>query len=157
MYFEFNRDIPPKNFMVQFALKLSVIATYKEREMAENNQEQVKRNLQDTKQWIRILYMVLFWIVLYFSMVVAGVLIFIQVLFALLTGEDNKNLRQFAADLTRYINQILLFLTYNENRKPFPFATWGELEEQAPIEAEMDIDEHEAFIDVEAKDDKPST
>ncbi|MDC9726062.1 MAG: DUF4389 domain-containing protein [Gammaproteobacteria bacterium] len=125
--------------------------------MAENNQEQVKRNLQDTKQWIRILYMVLFWIVLYFSMVVAGVLIFIQVLFALLTGEDNKNLRQFAADLTRYINQILLFLTYNENRKPFPFATWGELEEQAPIEAEMDIDEHEAFIDVEAKDDKPST
>jgi len=124
--------------------------------MAEQNQQQVKQNLQNTNQWIRILYMVLFWIVLYFSMVVTGVLIFIQVLFALITGEDNKNLRQFSAALTQYINQIILFLTYNDNRKPFPFAAWGEVEEHAPIETEVVVDEHESVIDVETEDDKPS-
>ena len=127
--------------------------------MAEQNQQQVKHNLQDTNQWIRILYMVLFWGVLYFSMMVAGVLIFIQVLFALITGTENKNLRDFSADLIKYINQILLFLTYNEERKPFPFAVWGALEELVPIEveAEVEIDEHEAFMDIEPEDDKSST
>jgi len=123
--------------------------------MAEQNQQHVKQNLQDTNQWIRILYMVLFWIVLYFSMMVTGVLIFIQVLFALVTGTDNKNLRKFSADLAKYINQIILFLTYNDERKPFPFAAWGELEEHAPIEVEVEIDEHETIIDVE-EDGKPS-
>jgi len=127
--------------------------------MAGQNQEQVKKNLQNTNQWIRILYMVLFWIVLYFSVMVTGVLIFIQVLFALITGSDNKNLREFSAALTKYINQILLFLTYNDERKPFPFASWGDVEELAPIEveAEVETDEHEAIIDVEPEDDKPST
>jgi len=124
--------------------------------MAEQSQQQIKQNLQNTNQWIRILYMVLFWIVLYFSMVVTGVLIFIQVLFALITGEDNKNLREFSADLTKYINQILLFLTYNDNRKPFPFAAWGEVEAHAPIEAEVVVDEQESVIDVKAEDDQAS-
>jgi len=127
--------------------------------MAEHSQEQVKQNLQDTNQWIRILYMVLFWVILYFSMMVVGALIFIQVLFALITGSDNKNLRNFSADLVKYINQMLSFLTYNEDRKPFPFAAWGELEEQPPIETDVvdEADEHEAIVDVETEDDKSST
>ena len=125
--------------------------------MTEQNKEQVKQNLKNTNQWIRIIYMVLFWIVLYFSMMVIGALIFIQVLFALITGSENKNLRNFSVDLTKYINQILLFLTYNEDRKPFPFAAWGEIEEQAPIEAEVEIDEHESVIDTDVDDNKPSS
>ena len=125
--------------------------------MTEQNKEQVKQNLQNTNQWIRIIYMVLFWIVLYFSMMVIGALIFIQVLFALITGSENKNLRNFSVDLTKYINQILLFLTYNEDRKPFPFSAWGEIEELAPIEAEVEIDEHESVIDTDVDDNKPSS
>ncbi len=133
-------------------------------------QEQLKQNLKNPNQWLRILYMILFWIVLYVVMTVTGALILIQVLFALITGSDNENLRKFAADLTKYINQIILFLTYNENRKPFPFAAWGELEENEPepiqdnaVDVENDVDEHEALFDaegfdaVEGDDNKPST
>ncbi len=122
-------------------------------------QEQIKQNLQNPNQWLRILYMFLFWIALYFTMMVTGVVIIIQVFFALITGKDNKNLRQFAANLTIYINQILLFLTYNENRKPFPFAAWGEIEAEEPaeIKTEAHVDEHEAIIDVEVEDDKPAS
>ena len=120
-------------------------------------QDQLKQNLQNPNQWMRILYMFLFWVVLYFSMMITGVVIIIQVLFALITGSDNKNIRQFAAGLTQYINQIILFLTYNENRKPFPFAAWGEVEAEEPteIKTEATIDEHEAIIDVEPDSDKP--
>lgn len=122
-------------------------------------QDQLKQNLQNPNQWLRIVYMLLFWIILYFVMMVTGAVILIQVLFALITGSDNKNLRKFAADLTKYINQIILFLTYNENRKPFPFAAWGEIEtfEPAEVKVEAYVDEHETITDVESEDDKPSS
>ena len=97
--------------------------------MAEQNQEQIKKNLKDSNQWMRILYMVLFSIILYFASMVTGILIVVQAIFALITGQDNKNLRELGAGLAQYINQIYLFLTYNDQRKPFPFATWGEVED----------------------------
>ncbi len=124
-------------------------------------EEKLKQNLQDSNQWMRILYMVLFWVVLYFVMMVTAVIIFIQVLFALITGSDNKNLRKFAADLTKYINQIILFLTYNEDRKPFPFAEWGKLDKVKPAVKPAapvnQVDEHESIIEIEpeTKNDKP--
>lgn len=96
--------------------------------MSEQNQEQIKQNLKDCNQWMRILYMVLFAIILYFASMVTGILIVVQAIFALITGEDNKNLRELGAGLATYINQIYLFLTYNDERKPFPFAAWGEVE-----------------------------
>ncbi|PHS26355.1 MAG: lipase [Methylophaga sp.] len=124
--------------------------------------QQLKQNLQDTNQWMRILYMVLFWIVLYFVLMVTGLIIFIQVLFALITGSDNENLRKFAADLTKYINQIILFLTYNDDRKPFPFAAWGKVDKVKPVVKSTpsnEVDEHEAVIEIEpeskSKSDDP--
>ncbi len=128
--------------------------------MAEDKQQQLKQNLKDGNQWMRILYMLMFWIILYFVLMVTGVIIFIQILFALITGSDNKNIRKFAADLTKYINQIILFLTYNEDRKPFPFAEWGKLDKVKPVvkPAPVDeVDEHESIIEIEpeTKDDKP--
>ncbi len=128
--------------------------------MAEDKQQQLKQNLKDGNQWMRILYMLMFWIILYFVLMVTGVIIFIQILFALITGSDNKNIRKFAADLTKYINQIILFLTYNEDRKPFPFAEWGKLDKVKPVvkPAPVDeVDEHESIIEIEpeTKDDEP--
>jgi len=87
---------------------------------------QLKNNIKNSNQWIRIAQMILFVIILYITMMVVGGVILIQVLFALITGSDNQNLRQFAVDVTRYVNQILLFLTYNTSDKPFPFKGWGE-------------------------------
>jgi len=92
------------------------------------DQKQVKDNLQNRNQWVRILYMALFSMALYFSMMIIALLIFVQVLFALITGSSNQNIRDFSAELTRYINHIFLFLSYNDERKPFPFAKWGQVE-----------------------------
>lgn len=128
--------------------------------MAEQNQKQLKQNLQGAIQWIRILYMVLFWIILYCALMVAGLIVFVQALFALITESDNENIRKFAAKLIKYINQILLFLTYNDEGKPFPFAVWGELDTDKKPKS-TPVDEHEVIIEVEpkekpkAKKDKP--
>jgi len=119
--------------------------------MTEQKREQLKHNLQSANQWMRILYMLLFWIILYVAMSVTGIVIFIQVLFALITGKDNKNLRTLGKSLATFINQILLFLTYNDHRKPFPFAAWGEVE-SVDIETTMTKTDSDV-IDVEIVDD----
>ena len=124
--------------------------------MAEQNQEQIKNNLKDTNQWIRILYMVLFAIILYVAMMVTGILVVVQAVFALITGEDNKNLRELGAGLAKYINQIYLFLTYNDSRKPFPFAKWGELEEVAETVTQPATDTSDVIdAEIVEEDSKP--
>ena len=122
--------------------------------MAEEKQEQLKNNLQNSNQWMRILYMVMFGLVLYFSLMVTGVIIFIQVLFALITGSNNENLRKFSADLTKYINQMILFLTYNDDRKPFPFAAWGEVDEYKPKETVNEAKADDTVIEIDPEGDK---
>jgi hypothetical protein len=41
-----------------------------------------------------------------------------------LTGQTNGNLKNFGASLARYIYSCLLFVTYNSDDKPYPFAQW---------------------------------
>jgi hypothetical protein len=95
--------------------------------------QQLKSNLTSSKHWIRLVYMLLFSIFLYVASFVVGVLVMVQFIFALITGSDNKKLRELGSSLTTYIEQILRFLTFNSEVKPFPFADWPE---SAPVQSE---------------------
>lgn len=86
--------------------------------------QQLKSNITSSKHWIRLVYMLLFSVFLYVASFVVGVLVMVQFVFALITGSDNKKLRELGSSLTTYIEQILRFLTFNSEAKPFPFADW---------------------------------
>ena len=85
-----------------------------------------KSNLTSRKHWLRLLFMVFFAICLQLASFIVSVVIGVQFLFALITGKDNYNLRQFGDSSATYIAQCLIFLTYNSDDKPFPFADWPE-------------------------------
>lgn len=89
-------------------------------------QEQVKRNISDKNQWMRILYMILFAVILYLVMMLVTVVVIVQLLFALFTGKPNDDIGDFAADLSQYVYRIVAFLTYTDDRRPFPFNNWEE-------------------------------
>lgn len=98
--------------------------------------ETLKTNITSGDHWLRLLYMVLFAVLLYFAGVVMVVVVVLQFLFALLSGNPNNNLRQFGESLSRYIFQALQFLTYSREEKPFPFSDWPASEgELAPVES----------------------
>ncbi len=98
--------------------------------------ETLKTNITSGDHWLRLLYMVLFAVLLYFAGVVMVVVVVLQFLFALLSGHPNKNLRQFGESLSRYIFQALQFLTYSREEKPFPFSDWPTSEDElAPAES----------------------
>ncbi|TVZ39526.1 uncharacterized protein DUF4389 [Alteromonadaceae bacterium 2753L.S.0a.02] len=94
--------------------------------------EQLKSNLTSGKHWLRLVFMLLFAVLLQVSLAVMWVLVAIQFIFALITGKDNLNLRSFGDSLSQYIFKTIQFLTYNSEEKPFPFSDWPE--SQAVVE-----------------------
>jgi len=84
---------------------------------------------KDQAVWARVVFALLFLLIL---ALLAGPLVIIlgiaQGVFTVVTGEDNRNLRDLGASLTEYIREALLFATWNRERKPFPFAEFPRVE-----------------------------
>ncbi len=57
--------------------------------------------------------------------VIAAVVIF-QFVSRVITGQGNERLVGLGRRLSHYVYQILLFLTYNTDEKPFPFSDWSD-------------------------------
>ncbi len=102
--------------------------------------QQIKSNLKSPTHWMRLIYMVLFAICLQVASFVMWVLVIVQFIFSLITGSDNPNLRHFGQCLSLYIHQALLFLTYNSEEKPFPFADWPSAPSRAEPQAQSPVD-----------------
>jgi len=103
-------------------------------------ENEVKQNVVSKRQWLRILYMVLFAIVLYLVMMLVAVVVVVQALFALVMGKPNQDIGDFANDLSTYVYRIVAFLTYSDERRPFPFNNWEEAESNA------EEDDEDAYV-----------
>lgn len=75
---------------------------------------------------MRFLYMLLFAALFYVGFLVSWVVIVIQFVFALVTGDDSDKLRRFGSSLSQFLSQTLNYLTYNSEEKPFPIDEWPE-------------------------------
>jgi Domain of unknown function (DUF4389) len=115
---------------------------------------QLKSNLTSPKHWVRLAYMILFAFLLYVASVVITVLVIVQFIFALLTGSDNVNLRDFGRSLTTYIQEALLFLSFNSEVKPFPFSDWPK--DPVAIEPPVDDEPDPVEFDADRGDDTDS-
>jgi len=91
--------------------------------------DDISENIRQRSQWVRIFFMLAFTVALYVTAVVLLVLVIAQALFALLSGRDNLNLRRLGANLTAYVSEILAFLTYNSEHRPFPIGPFPWLDD----------------------------
>ena len=85
-------------------------------------------NLKQPSVWVRIILMVAFAVVLYPVFLVLLVLMIAQMLFVIITGESNANLRSLGVALSAYIFQIVQFMSYVTDVKPFPFSDFPKAE-----------------------------
>jgi hypothetical protein len=85
---------------------------------------ELKSNLAKRVTWLRGLYMLLFIVIFHVTEFVVGAVVLLQFLFTLVTGQTNARLLQFGYSLSRYVYQILRFLTFNTEEMPFPFNEW---------------------------------
>ena len=84
--------------------------------------EEWKDNFLKQGKWIRLFWMVSFSFVYYLSMTVLWLIVFFQFLFVLITDKRSKNISHVSLGFRNYMVQILDYLTYHSEEKPFPFS-----------------------------------
>ena len=93
--------------------------------MAEQvNTQELKENISQRSTWLRLLYIILFAVIFGITEFIIGVVVVIQFGFVLLSGKTNEDLKQFGDALSRYVYDILRYLTFNSDELVFPFAEW---------------------------------
>ena len=86
--------------------------------------EETKQHLRNRTTWWRALYMLLFIVFYGVAEIVIAVVVLFQLLSVLFTGDTNWRLLTLGQNLGTYVYQILLFLTFNSDEKPYPFGDW---------------------------------
>ncbi len=92
--------------------------------MAEATGNDLKTHLSNRATWLRALFMLLFVVIFNLAGLVLGVAVLFQFVHTLITGRPNARVGVFGDSLGRYVYQILRYLTYNTEDRPFPFADW---------------------------------
>ncbi len=78
-------------------------------------------NLKSRSTWIRLLFMLIVIALLVVSRLVVFPVVALQFFWVLFTAETNKRLTAFGHSLALYTCEIIDYLTYNTDDKPFPF------------------------------------
>lgn len=80
-----------------------------------------EQHIKARSTWLRLLFMLVFVVFYAVSRIVVTVVVIVQFLHVLFTGETNPRLKEFGHALAAYTYQILLYLTFNSEVRPFPF------------------------------------
>ena len=113
--------------------------------------DELKDNVKSPSTWRRGLFMVLFFVFYGFGEALLFLIVVFQFLHSLIAGDRNEALLEFSENLCAYLYEIMLYVTYNSEERPFPFAPWPSEEEyaQAPLfedrlDEELDIESDRA-------------
>ena len=99
------------------------------------NQSDLEKNVKQKSTWVRLFFMIVLGFLYGVSRVVIAAVVVIQFFYVLLSGETNAQLKTFGHSLAIYTYQIIEFLTFNTDDKPFPF------EGRWPVASDNDSDE----------------
>lgn len=88
------------------------------------NTEHLKKEVFAREKWLRALFMVIFLIINYFAQMLVWLIALFQFLLVLFTGKTNTRLMHFGQSLSKYVMEMIRYLTYNTETKPFPFNEW---------------------------------
>ena len=81
----------------------------------------IKEHASKPDIWIRGLFIIVFAVIFYFLCGIIWLVVVIQFIIKVVTGELNSNLTDFSTKLTSYALQILSYLTFQSEEKPWPF------------------------------------
>ncbi len=82
----------------------------------------LQENLKAPSTWLRLLFMILFLALWGISRIVVLAVVVLQFFWVLIRGETNARLAGFGQSLATYTYQIVLYLTFSTEERPFPFS-----------------------------------
>jgi len=87
-----------------------------------------KESVKTKETWIRGVYILIFVFAYSVAEIVMGAVVLLQFLSVLFTSEKNEKLLLLGQDVSYYIYQVMRYLTFNSDDKPFPFSDWPGIE-----------------------------
>ncbi len=88
---------------------------------APGDDNELEQNIKSRSTWIRLLFMLIIALFYAVSRPVVFAVIVSQFLWVLFTAKTNKKLAVLGHSLALYTCEIIDFMTYNSEVKPFPF------------------------------------
>lgn len=87
-------------------------------------QEQFDRDTGVMNQAKRALFMLAFWIASRITLTIVIALALFQLIWTMIARSPNDKIVRFGRSLGVYLSQIVNFLTYTTDQKPWPFQDW---------------------------------
>ena len=84
----------------------------------------IKDNAKNVDVWIRGLFILVYGVIFYFLYFLIWLMVIFQFIMKLVTNELNTQLLDFSDSLVKYVAQILLYMTFRSEERPFPFSPW---------------------------------
>lgn len=84
---------------------------------------QFEENVKSRSTWLRLFFMIVIGFLYGVSRIVVGAVIIMQFFWVLFTGGVNSSLDSFGQSLATYTYQIIRYLTFVSDERPFPFDT----------------------------------
>lgn len=81
----------------------------------------LKAHLTRRETWLRGLFIVLFSIIYSAAGMVLTAVVIFQFVSMLVSGTRNSRLLVFGQQLSTYLYQVLLYVTFNRDQRPWPF------------------------------------
>lgn len=100
------------------------------------NQTKSNRNFKD--DLIRGAFILLFFVAARFVGFLVTVITLFQFLCVLIVSKPNVNVKHFGKNLSLYAAEIIQFLSYNTDRKPWPYSKWPE---ERPLNPEPAVEQ----------------
>ncbi len=95
--------------------------------------ESLQNRLIARATWIRALYMILFAVFAKLAALVIAAVVIVQFLFALFGGAPLARLSDFGSSLAAYLRELVAYLVYASETRPFPFGPWPALDVNAGV------------------------
>lgn len=80
----------------------------------------IEQNLKSRATWLRLAFMLVSAVLLGVTSVVGTLVVVMGFVWLLFTGEVNHQLRQVGQSIAAYVYEIIRYLTFNTDQKPFP-------------------------------------
>ncbi len=81
----------------------------------------IEENIKSRSTWLRLLFMFAYYVIGTVATAVLTLVVILGFLWVLFTGEKNGQLQQAGQAIAAYLYEIIRYLTFNTEDKPFPF------------------------------------
>ena len=98
----------------------------------------LKQKLTRPSIWLRLVSMIVLAVALNIAEIVILAVVVFQFLATLFTSKPNIQFTHFGRNLARYLQQIITFMTFATEEKPFPFSPWPDEPHKETLVAEND-------------------